>query len=915
VFTPLTITGAEAPKGSPAVLDANGATPLIIGSGMNVTIDDLTITGGYDNSNGIGTGVVNNGGTVSINNSTIADNTGGNDGGGIANNSGSLTLTNSTVSGNKADTNGGGIYNDGTLTVVNSTIANNQAENNAGGIFNDTSGTGTITSSTIASNSAFTAGGINYGTALSVGSTIIAGNSSSNSTNNCESPVTSVGYNLTDDDGTDCGFTQPTDVVNSDPGLGTLSNNGGPTETMLPSNTGPAIGVIPTDTTLNGVEVCPGTDQRGIARPEPTGASDCSIGAAEVGPPAAATFNSQGGTTFTVGNPGAFTVDTYASPDAALTESGSLPNGVTFTDNGDGTATIQGTPAAGSRGTYPLTISAQNNQGTTTQSFNLFVAQNLATYYVAQGGSDSANCSSAHPCATITQALTDAGPGDTIQVSGTVSDNVSVQFPITITGSAAPAASPAVVEAASSGSVFTVVNAGNTVNIDDLSIENGNYQFGAGVYNDADANLSGVTLSNNQAAFAGGAVLNQGTMSVSDSTLTGNTGTYAAGAIDNDGTLTVSDSTLSDNSSPGAGGAIANGGSLTLLFDTITGNSASASEGGGIASGGTGTTTIAGTIVTNNTGGNCVGAGTADGGYNLTDDSGTDCGFTASTDLLNADPELAPLALNGGPTQTMVLPVDSPEANAIPTSATAEINGQNVTLCSGTDQRGVTRAVASGTACDIGAVELALSVTKLTGSPTKSTYGQAVTLTATISEVASTPKLPTPAGTVDFYSSYPGSPISGCLNVPVSAAGTAGCTTASIPAGSTQLIAIYSGTNGYIGIYSGAGGLTFKVASSPTSVGVTATEKKVVDNKPATFWATVFADAPGAGIPTGTVTFQLAGAAIAGCRNLPLNPSGDVSCTKTFKTTKGAQTITANYKSSTSDYKASTGTLKIRFVS
>jgi N-acetylneuraminic acid mutarotase len=65
-------------------------------------------------------------------------------------------------------------------------------------------------------------------------------------------------------------------------------------------------------------------------------------------------------TTFTVGNPSSFTVRTTGVPISALSESGALPGGITFTDNGDGTATLAGTPAAGSGGNYPITITADN---------------------------------------------------------------------------------------------------------------------------------------------------------------------------------------------------------------------------------------------------------------------------------------------------------------------------------------------------------------------------------------------------------------------------------------------------------------------------------------------------------------------------------------------------------------------------
>ena len=79
-------------------------------------------------------------------------------------------------------------------------------------------------------------------------------------------------------------------------------------------------------------------------------------------------------TTFTVGTAGTFTVTTTGSPTPALTESGSLPSPVTFKDNGNGTATISGTPATGTAGTYPITITANNGVGTAaTQSFTLTV--------------------------------------------------------------------------------------------------------------------------------------------------------------------------------------------------------------------------------------------------------------------------------------------------------------------------------------------------------------------------------------------------------------------------------------------------------------------------------------------------------------------------------------------------------------
>ena len=78
-------------------------------------------------------------------------------------------------------------------------------------------------------------------------------------------------------------------------------------------------------------------------------------------------------TTFTVNQPGTFTVLSNGQPIPSVTESGALPAGVTFVDNGDDTGTFAGTPANGSDGNYAVTITASNGLVATTQSFTLSV--------------------------------------------------------------------------------------------------------------------------------------------------------------------------------------------------------------------------------------------------------------------------------------------------------------------------------------------------------------------------------------------------------------------------------------------------------------------------------------------------------------------------------------------------------------
>ncbi|MBI3174925.1 MAG: Ig-like domain repeat protein [Chloroflexi bacterium] len=79
--------------------------------------------------------------------------------------------------------------------------------------------------------------------------------------------------------------------------------------------------------------------------------------------------------TFMVGINGSFTVTATGYPTPSLSSSGALPSGVTFVDNGDGTATLSGAPAFGSSGTYPLTFTASSGFGTdATQNFTLIVS-------------------------------------------------------------------------------------------------------------------------------------------------------------------------------------------------------------------------------------------------------------------------------------------------------------------------------------------------------------------------------------------------------------------------------------------------------------------------------------------------------------------------------------------------------------
>ncbi len=117
-------------------------------------------------------------------------------------------------------------------------------------------------------------------------------------------------------------------------------------------------------------------------------------------------FESSAAATFVAGVPHTSGVVTQAFPRAALSVDGTLPTGVTFTDNGDGTGTFAGT--ATKPGTYPVTISAVNSVGRQTQPYTITVVPGVPAALLATAGrarsppqEGSSRPSSRPPCATV----------------------------------------------------------------------------------------------------------------------------------------------------------------------------------------------------------------------------------------------------------------------------------------------------------------------------------------------------------------------------------------------------------------------------------------------------------------------------------------------------------------------------------
>jgi CSLREA domain-containing protein len=233
-----------------------------------------------------GGGIYNVRGSLTIRNSLISDNRSGFGGGGLYNASGVASVINSTIVGNLTSGGfGGGILSIGSLSVLNSTISGNSAtcstSCNGGGISSGgyslftTNSILTITNSTIVSNTAGHVGGGLYAitTTATLRNTIIANSLSGGDCSLASGTSVSGGYNLVED--SSCGFTGGTDPL-----LGPLLDNGGPTLThaLLPGS--PAIDA---GDPANCGDL---TDQRGYLRSvdgNGDGVARCDIGAFEFG--------------------------------------------------------------------------------------------------------------------------------------------------------------------------------------------------------------------------------------------------------------------------------------------------------------------------------------------------------------------------------------------------------------------------------------------------------------------------------------------------------------------------------------------------------------------------------------------------------------------------------------------------------
>lgn len=242
------------------------------------------------------------------------------------------------------------------------------------------------------------------------------------------------------------------------------------------------------------------------------------------------------------------------------------------------------------------------------------------------------------------------------------------------------------------------------------------------------------TISNNTAAERGGGIsVRYSTTNIINSAIINNTANIAGGGVyDQQGNVTIVNSTISGNQSKQDGGGVAKqfgAGSIALINSTVTNNTADSDnngtgDGGGVyiySNGGTvslqntivagnfdrpntdhsGTPDVAGSTFVNN-GNNLIGR---NNGSNLA------AGGLIGTIANPVNPSLAPLANNGGPTQTHALLSGSLAINAgsnagVPVD-TFDLDGDsNTTEQIAYDQRGAGFSRIYGGTVDIGAFEV-----------------------------------------------------------------------------------------------------------------------------------------------------------------------------------------------------------------
>jgi len=216
------------------------------------------------------------------------------------------------------------------------------------------------------------------------------------------------------------------------------------------------------------------------------------------------------------------------------------------------------------------------------------------------------------------------------------------------------------------------MGASSTLTLNGITLNNNNSTSNGGaIYmnNSGTLNITNSTISGNTSQVNGGGIYVNfsGTLNLRSSTISGNAATGSGGGIFNNtsGTINATNNTINGNSASGDGGGIYNAATLTSNNNTVTSNSANA--GGGIYNNFTGTlnsSIVALNTATSGDGNDILGRGDRGtaftGTYNLIGNADGSAGLAPASNQLGStispiNPQIGPLANNGGPTLTRAL--------------------------------------------------------------------------------------------------------------------------------------------------------------------------------------------------------------------------------------------------------------------
>jgi Bacterial Ig-like domain (group 3)/YDG domain len=186
-------------------------------------------------------------------------------------------------------------------------------------------------------------------------------------------------------------------------------------------------------------------------------------------------------------------------------------------------------------------------------------------------------------------------------------------------------------------------------------------------------------------------------------------------------------------------------------------------------------------------------------------------------------------------------------------------------------------------------VNKANTITTLASSVNPSVFGQTISLTATVAPAGQPGVVPT--GTVTFKNG------TNTIGSAALSGGQAVLSTGILATGTNSLAAFYAGDSNFNGSDNSAGPLSQVVNQAPTALTVSSSATPSVFGQPITFSAHVTVSSPGSGTPTGTVQFQIDGAAAGSAVTLS---SGNATSSPVSSLSVGAHTVTAVYAGSSS---------------